>query len=150
MRPLSLTFRSNGEIFGVDRRHEGHEDIVITARDIVIAGILAKSRPGDRAFAAERAVRAIIAESIPGAKVKLVPRFRLDLIIRLVEGSFNPVLVGIFGCDLRDPFVYRGRSMSLLARTKGLDQFPKAPSTNLISISATRAAALSISARTVR
>jgi|UPI000645C104 hypothetical protein len=42
--PLLLTFRSNGEVFGVYRRHKGHEDLVIIVRDIVIASILADRR----------------------------------------------------------------------------------------------------------
>lgn len=149
-RPLLLAFRSDGEIFGVDRRHEGHEDFMIVARETMIAGILAYGLVGDRAFAAKCPIEAIMAKTIPRSKVEVEPYFVFGLISGILESRLRPTLFGVGGGNLGDPRIRFGRLLPQLSGAKRLDQFPTALSTNSISISATRAAALSTSARRVR
>jgi len=123
---------------------------MISARETMIAGVLAQGLVGDRAFAAERAVKAIVAKAIPSPKIEVEPQFIFDLICGVFKGGMCPCLFWI-GCgNLSDPRIRFSRSTPKLSCAKGLDQFPKAPSTNSISMSATRAAALSMSTKSVR
>lgn len=137
------------EPFGIDRVHEQMEPPEIVTGYAVVSGILAESEIADRPLAAERAIVPIVLQCIEGPEIKVVPAFRLEV---LVVGRYRlqPVLIGI-GCGKFIKPVLEFRSpRAFQAATEGFSEFFASSSANSTSISETFPAHHSTAATTLR